>query len=71
MATKLRASPWRTSISKSGPLEIFLKNSYHSPQSKVYFGEILQFRRKCLGPPVFQNELGKAGVAHRKLGKTA
>jgi hypothetical protein len=31
----------------------FLKIKYHRPQSSIYFGEILQFCRMCLGPPVF------------------
>ena len=48
--------------------EIFLKITYHRPQRSVCFDEFLQFRRRCLGPPMFQDELGKAGVAHRKLG---
>ena len=57
-------------IGKSGPLEIYPKFNYHRQQSSICFGEILQFHRRSLGPPMFQNELGKGGMAHRKLGWT-
>ena len=49
-------------------LDIFRKITYHRPQNSVCFGEILQFRQRSLVPPVFQNELGKAGMAHMNLG---
>jgi len=52
-------------------LDIFQKITYHRPQNSVCFGEILQFRRRSLVPPVFQNELGKVEMAHRKLGWVA
>ena len=57
-------------FAKVGPKRFFLKITYHRPESSVCFGEILQFRQRSLGPPVFRNELGKAGMAHRKLGWT-
>jgi hypothetical protein len=49
-------------------LEIFLKITYHRPQSSNYFGKILQFYQRRLGPPVFPNKLGRIAMAHRKLG---
>jgi len=55
-------------LAKLGPQRFFFKFTYHRPQRSICFGEILQFRQKCLGPPVLWDELGKAGVAHRKLG---
>jgi hypothetical protein len=32
------------------------------------FGEIMQFRKKCLGSPVLQNELVVIGMTHLMLG---
>jgi hypothetical protein len=49
-------------------MDIFLKITYHRQQSSVYFGEIMQFHQKCLGPPMLQNELVVTGMAHPKLG---
>ena len=46
----------------------FSKNNLSFATKKHDFGEILQLNRRCLGSPVFRNELGKVGVAHRKLG---
>ena len=54
--------------SQKWALKIFRKITYHRPQNSVCFGEILQFRQRSLVPPVFQNELGKAGMAHMNLG---
>ena len=46
----------------------FSKNNLSYATKKHCFGEILQLNRRCLGPPMFRNELGKAGVAYKKLG---
>ena len=48
----------------------FSKNNLSFATKKHDFGEILQLNRRCLGSPMFRNELGKTGVAHRKLGST-
>jgi hypothetical protein len=49
-----------------GQIEI----TYHRSQSSICFAEILQFYRRCLGPPVFRNKLGGTGMTHRKKGWT-
>ena len=68
MAAESQASPQRTQIGKSVPLEIFQRIPYHRPQSSVHFSEIMQLCRRCRGLTLFRNQLVRIVMAHRKLG---
>jgi hypothetical protein len=46
----------------------FSKITYHRQQSSICFGGIMQFRQRCLGPPVLRNELTLIGITHLILG---
>ena len=69
MGVESHESQHRTLISKSYPLEIFLKISYDRPPKRtVCFVEIVVFAGRCLGPAVFRNEVVTSEMTHRKIG---
>jgi hypothetical protein len=53
-------------MGKGGPLKIFLKITHR--RSIVCIDEIMQFRQKCRGPPMLQNQLVVIEMAHLMLG---
>jgi hypothetical protein len=49
-------------------MEIFLIITYHRQQSCVCFGEIMQCRQRCLGPPMLRDKLVVTGMEDLMLG---